>query len=118
MKYFVTVHLLKSTTKLGQYLSDSVFRKYHRALVCKEEADMIPAYVENEISALCKENPRLKPMNVRTFGYNKDGTILHMAEASVWATTEVGEKAFTDNRPFTLNLTPIMKDHTEKGGTL
>ena len=38
MKYFVTVNVLQSTTKLGRLLADTVSRHYDKALIYYEEA--------------------------------------------------------------------------------
>lgn len=67
MKYFVTVSVLQSTTKLGRLLADLVVRRYGNALISYEEANQIPQYLEEEMTALCKENKRLKKCSyVRT----------------------------------------------------
>lgn len=116
MKYFITVNLLQSTTKLGRLLADSVFRRYNNSLVYYGEANQIPQYINEEMAALCAENKRLKPMSVRTSGFTA-GNLNKLAPAQIYAVTEAGAKAFTDNRPFTIHLTPVLKDYTiEKGG--
>ncbi len=114
MKYFVTVNLLQSTTKLGRLLADSVFRRYNNALIYYGEASQIPQYINGQIAALCAENRRLKPMSVRTTGFTA-GKLNKGASSQIYVVTEAGAKAFTDNRPFTIHLTPVMKDYTEKG---
>lgn len=115
MKYFITVNVLQSTTKLGRLLADTVFRHYHNALVSYDEANTFPKYLEREMQALCQENKRLKPMAIRTTGYTA-GQLCRWAGATIYMVTEAGEKAFTDNRPFTICLTPVMKDYTEQEG--
>lgn len=55
-------------------------------------------------------------MQVKKHGFNASGELPRYAPATIWATTEAGAKAFTDNRPFTVTLTPVLKDYTEKGG--
>lgn len=118
MKYFVTVRLLQASTKLGRLLADSVFRRYHNALVHYEEANRIPQYLTEEMAALCAENKRLKPMYVRTASF-VDGKLQEYSSAQIYVVTEAGAKAFTDNRPFTIQLTPVLRDYTiEKGGEL
>ena len=54
-------------------------------------------------------------MRLRLYGFSK-GQLNSGASAQIYAVTEAGAKAFTDNRPFTIHLTPVMKDYTEKGG--
>lgn len=116
MKYFVTVNTLQSKTKLGRLLADSVSRRYNNALINYEEANLIPQYLTEEMAALCAENKRLKPMSVRTSSFVK-GKLQKYAPAQIYVVTEAGAKAFTDNRPFTIQLTPVLRDYTrEKGG--
>lgn len=115
MKYFVTVNVLQSTTKLGRMLADPVFRHYNNALVSYEEANRIPQYLNQKMEAMCDNNKRLRPMSVRTSGFT-DGKLVKWASAQIYMVTDAGAKAFTDNRPFTIQLTPVMKDYTEKGG--
>lgn len=115
MKYFVTVNVLQSTTKLGRLLADTVSRHYDKALVYYEEANALPRYIEHEMLALCQENKRLKPMSIRTTGFT-GGQLCRWSGATIYMVTEAGAKAFTDNRPFTIYLTPVMKDHTEQEG--
>lgn len=115
MKYFITVNTLNSTTKLGRLLADRVFRHYNNALVYYGEANQLPQYIQKEMDALCNENKRLKPMQLRLHGFSK-GQLNSGASAQIYAVTEAGAKAFTDNRPFTIHLTPVMKDYTQKGG--
>lgn len=115
MKYFVTVNILLSTTKLGRLLADSVSRRYHNALVSYEEANKIPQYLNEEMAALCAENKRLKPMSVRTSGFTA-GRLIKLASAQIYVVTEPGAKAFTDNRPFTIQLTPVLRDYTMQEG--
>ncbi|WP_289741998.1 hypothetical protein [uncultured Duncaniella sp.] len=118
MKYFVTVNTLQSTTKLGRLLADSVFRRYNNALVHYGEASRIPQYLTEEMKALCTENKRLKPMTVRTSGFTA-GKLNKGVSSQIYVVTEAGAKAFSDNRPFTIHLTPVMKDYTiGKGGEL
>ena len=112
MKYFVTVNTLQSTTKLGRLLADSVFRRYNNSLVDYGEATRIPQYLNEEMAALCAGNKRLKPMSVRTSGFTA-GVLNKWSSAQIYVVTEAGAKAFTDNRPFTIQLTPVMKDYTE-----
>ena len=112
MKYFVTVNTLQSTTKHGRLLADSVFRRNNNALVAYGEANQIPQYLTEEMAALCAENKRLKPMSVRASGFTA-GKLNKGAAAQIHVVTEAGAKAFTDNRPFTIQLTPVMKDYTE-----
>lgn len=116
MKYFVTVNTLMSTTKLGRLLADSVSRRYHNALVSYEEANKIPQYLNEEMAALCAENKRLKPMSVRTSGFTA-GKLIKLASAQIYVVTEAGAKAFTDNRPFTIQLTPVLRDYTQPSVT-
>lgn len=54
-------------------------------------------------------------MQLRLHGFSK-GQLNSGASAQIYAVTEAGAKAFTDNRLFTIHLTPVMKDYTEKGG--
>lgn len=115
MKYFVTVNTLQSTTKLGRLLADSVFRRYNNSLVYYSEANQIPQYLNEEMAALSAENKRLKPMSVRTSGFT-EGKLNMGASAQIYTVTEAGAKAFTDNRPFTIQLTPVLKDYTKEGG--
>ena len=112
MKYFVTVNLLQSTTKLGRLLAVSVFRRYNNSLVYYGEAARIPQYLSEEIAALCAGNKRLKPMSVRTSGFTA-GVLNKGASAQIYVVTEAGAKAFTDNRPFTIQLMPVMNDYSE-----
>lgn len=116
MKYFVTINTLSSTTKLGRLLTDSVLRRYQNALVTYEEANLIPRYLDEEMTALCAENKRLKPMEVRTTAF-VGGKLTERASSQIYVVTEAGAKAFTDNRPFTIQLTHVWRDYTEKGGT-
>lgn len=113
--YFVTVNLLSSTTKLGRLLADSVYRRYQNALISYEEANRFPQYLNEEMAALCAENKRLKPMSVRTTGFHA-GKLYPGAASQIYTVTEAGAKAFEDNRPFTVYLTPVVKDYTRKGG--
>lgn len=116
MKYFVTVNTLQSTTKLGRLLADSVTRRYNNALIDYEEANRIPKYLTEEMNALCAENKRLKPMSVRTTAF-VDGKLQEWAASQIYVVTEAGAKAFTDNRPFTIQLTPVLRDYaSQKGG--
>lgn len=116
MKYFVTVNTLQSTTKLGRLLADSVYRRYSNALINYEEANLIPQYLSEEMAALCAENKRLKPMSVRTSAF-VNGKLQEYSSAQIYVVTEAGAKAFTDNRPFTIQLTPVLRDYTrEEGG--
>lgn len=115
MKYFVTVNTLCSTTKLGRLLSVSVFRRYNNALVTYEEATRLPQYLHEQQEALCKENKRLKPMSVRTTGFIA-GKLSYGSSSQIYMVTEAGAKAFTDNRPFTMHLTPVMHDYTKEEG--
>lgn len=116
MKYFVTVNTLQSTTKLGRLLADSVFRRYNNALITYEEANLIPQYLTEEMAALCAENKRLKPMSVRATSLVA-GRLLKKSASQIYVVTEAGAKAFTDNRPFTIQLTPVVHDYTrEEGG--
>ena len=115
MKYFVTVNTLQSTTKLGRLLADSVSRRYNNALVCYDEANRLPEYLKEEMAALVAENKRLKPMSPRLSGFT-NGKLNMCASAQIYVVSEAGAKAFTDNRPFTIQLTPVMKDYTEKKG--
>lgn len=116
MKYFVTVNTLQSSTKLGRMLADSVYRRYHNALISYDEANRIPQHLNEEMAALCAENKRLKPMKVRTAGFVA-GKLRKGSSTQIYVTTDAGEKAFTDNRPFTIQLTPVMKDYTESSAT-
>ena len=109
MKYYITVTTLQSTTKLGRLLADKVKRRYNCALVSQQEADNLPRYISDEMAALREENKRLKPMTVRTWGYVA-GKV--RASAQIHTVTETGAKAFTDNRPFTLYISPVLKDYT------
>ena len=115
MKYFVSVHTLCSTTKLGQMLATKVVSRYDSALIDYDEANRIPQYLYELMEAMCAENKRLKPMTVRSTGYNS-GTLNPYCPAQIYVVTEAGAKAFTDNRPFTMQLHPVLKDYTEKGG--
>lgn len=116
MKYFITVNVLQSTTKLGRLIAEKVFRRYNNALVHYGEANQLPEFLKKEMAALCEENKRLKPMQVRTSGFTA-GKLNRGASAQIYLVTEAGAKAFTDNRPFTIYLEPVMKDYTvEKGG--
>ena len=116
MNYFITVISVESTTKLGRLLADSVFRRYNNALVHYGEASQIPQYLNDEMAALCAENKRLRPMSVRTSGFTA-GKLNKGASSQIYVVSEAGAKAFTDNRPFTIQLTPVMKDYTiGKGG--
>lgn len=45
MKYFVTVHVLSATTKLGKLLADVVLKRYNNALLFHEEASAIPEVI-------------------------------------------------------------------------
>lgn len=113
MKYFVTLNLLRSTTKLGQLLSDIVFKRYENALVNDEEASAIPRFLEEKIAELCAGNPRLKPMAVHTTGFSADNrNIQRWASAQIFVCTKECNKAWTDNRPFTIQLTPVAHDRT------
>lgn len=114
MKYFVTVNTLNSTTKLGKLLANSVFSRYNNSLIYHCEASTLPKYLTDEMATLIAENKRLKPMLIKTHGFDSAGKLQRYATATIWATTETGTKAFTDNRPFTITLTPVMKDYTEK----
>lgn len=116
MKYFVTVHVLSATTKLGKLLADAVLRRYNNALVFHEEASAIPEFIADEMALITLKNKRLKPMQVKKHGFTPSGVLPRYAPATIWATTEAGAKAFTDNRPFTITITPVLKDYTEKGG--
>lgn len=115
MKYFITVNTLQSTTKLGRLLADSVFRRYNNSLVYYEDANIIPQCLTEEMDVLCARNKRLKPMSVRTSGFT-EGKLNMWASAQIYVVTEAGAKAFTDNRPFTIQLTPVLRDYTEIGG--
>ncbi len=115
MKYFVTVNTLQSTTKLGRLLADTMSRRYNNALVDYDEANRLPEYIKEEMKALIAENKRLKPMQLRLSGFS-NGKLNMYASAQIYLVTEAGAKAFTDNRPFTIYLTPVLKDYTEKGG--
>lgn len=115
MKYFVTVNTLNSTTKLGRLLADSVSRRYNNSLVHYDEANHIPSFIKRTMEELCAGNRRLKPMLVRMSGY-PGGTLTRWSPAQIYAVTEAGAKAFTDNRPFTIHLHPVMKDYTEQEG--
>lgn len=115
MKYFVTVDLSFSTSKLGRSLANSVARRYNNALVSYEEANKIPQYLNEEMAALCAENKRLKPMLMRTSGFTA-GKLIKRASAQIYVVTEAGAKAFNDNRPFTIQLTPVWRDYTMQEG--
>ena len=118
MNYFVTINTLQSTTKLGRLLADSVYRRYNNALITYGEANRIPQYLNEEMAALCDENKRLKPMSVRTSAF-VNGRLQEYSSAQIYVVTEAGAKAFTDNRPFTIQLTPVLHDYTrEEGGEL
>lgn len=115
MKYFIEITTYSSTTKLGQHLANFVQDLYVGALVTKEQAEAIPGVLASEIDAVCRRNKRLKPMAVKTHGYTVENGVKHLpygSPASVWAVTEAGEKAFGDNRPFVLNLKPVIQDKT------
>lgn len=114
MKYFITVSPLTSTTKLGQILADIVMKKYHNALIFHGEANMMPQWIYQQMTKILALNKRLKPMQIQTHGYLA-GTSRKLpdgAPASIWLVTAAGSKAFTDNRPFTIHLTPVRKDYT------
>lgn len=111
MKYFITVNTLLTTTRLGKMLAETVSRRYNNALVNYDEANNLPGYLIEEMAAMCSENKRLKPMSVRTSGYTA-GKLITGASAQIYVVTDAGAKAFTDNRPFTIHLTPVMKDYT------
>lgn len=122
MKYFISVNTLNSTTKFGKILADIVVKKYHNALIFHGEANMMPQWIYQQMTKILALNKRLKPMQIQTHGYLA-GTSRKLplgAAASIWLVTVAGAKAFTDNRPFTIHLTPVMKDYTEasteKGG--
>lgn len=113
MKYFVTVHFLSTTTKLGKLLADAVFKRYNNALLFHEEAADIPEFIADEMALIVSKNKRLKSMQVKKHGFTPSGVLPAYAHATVWCTTEAGAKAFTDNRPFTITITPVLKDYTE-----
>lgn len=115
MKYFVTVNTLLSTTKLGRLLADKVSRRYNNALIDYEEANRIPQYLTEEMNALRAGNKRLKPMSVRTTAF-VGGKLLEGAASQIHVVTDAGAKAFTDNRPFTIQLTPVLRDYTAQEG--
>ena len=115
MKYFVTVSTLNSTTKLGRLLAEIVLRRYHNALVHYGEASQIPQFLDEQMATLCADNKRLKPMSVRTSGFTA-GKLNRGASAHIITVTDAGAKAFTDNRPFTIQLTPVMIDYASEGG--
>lgn len=116
MKYYVTVDLKRSTTKLGLKLAELVARELHAALLTKEQADAIPDWLAGVIEQLCVKNKRFTPMEVRTNGYETvDGSkclICDGANAQIYTVTATGAKAFEDNRPFTMYLHPVFKDLT------
>ena len=57
-------------------------------------------------------------MQLRTHGYVA-GRLLEWSTAQIYVSTEAGEKAWTDNRPFTIELVPVIHDYTEhEGGAL
>ena len=117
MKYFVTLNLLKSTTKLGQLLADIVVKRYDNALIFDEEASAIPQFLEEKITELCAANPRLKPLVVHTIGFTADNRNIHRwASAQIFVCTKDGHKAWNDNRPFTMQLTPVSHDRTTING--
>lgn len=115
MKYFIEITTYSSTTNLGQQLAKFVLGLYDGALVTKEQAEAIPGVLASKIDAICRRNKRLKPMAVKTHGYTVENGVRHLpygSPASVWATTEQAAKAFEYNRPFVLNLKPVIKDKT------
>ena len=117
MKYFVTLNILKSTTKLGQLLTDIVVKRYDNALILDEEASSIPRFLEEKIKELCTANPRLKPMVVHATGFTADKRMLYpLASAQIFVCSKDGDKAWTDYRPFTIQLTPVSHDRTSTKG--
>lgn len=106
MKYYVSTTIKSSTTKLGKLLTAVVLYRYDGALLTKKQAEEIPLFLENKIASLCEENKRLKPMTVKVNGnFAGDSVAIHVV-------TENGAKAFEDNRPFTMYLYPVIRDHT------
>lgn len=120
MKYYVSIHTKSSTTKLGKLLTREVLAKYNNALLTKEQAEALPAWLSEKIEEISAGNKRLSAMEVRTTGYISNGPkrIPYGATATIWAVTETGAKAFEDNRPFTIYLNPVEKDYTEKHGDI
>lgn len=106
MKYYVSITVKSSTTRLGELLTTSVLYRYDGALLTKKQAEKIPLFLEKKIASLCEENKRLKPMTVKVNGNFVSGSV------TIHTVTENGAKAFEDNRPFTMYLYPVRRDHT------
>ena len=100
MRYYVSIIVKSSTTKLGGLLTTAVVERYMGALLTAEQAKTIPLWLKETIAELCGKNKRLKPMVVKVNGrFNGRSVAIH-------AVTENGTKAFEDNRPFTIYLSP------------
>lgn len=106
MKYHIDIIVKSSTTRLGEMLTPAVLSRYDGALLTRKQAEKIPLWLERQIAELCGQNKRLKPMTVKVNGsFAGDTVVIHTV-------TEIGAKAFEDNRPFTMYLYPVKKDHT------
>lgn len=105
MKYYIDIDVKSSTTKLGELLTAEVVNRYGMALVSKKQAENIPGWLEQKIAELCNENKRLKPMKVKVSG-------VFTGNVTIYVVTEKGAKAFEDNRPFTMYLRKVARDHT------
>ena len=112
MRYYVSITVKSSRTKLGGLLTTAVVERYMGALLTAEQAKTIPLWLKETIAELCGKNKRLKPMVVKVNGrFNGRSVAIH-------AVTENGTKAFEDNRPFTIYLSPVRKDHTSNPAIL
>lgn len=68
MNFFTTVEQKHSTTKLGEILTCRVVEIYENAVLTRDQALQIPAWLNLQIAEICRKNKRLAPMVVMIDG--------------------------------------------------
>lgn len=114
MNFFTTVEQKHSTTKLGEILTCRVVEIYENAVLTRDQALQIPAWLNLQIAEMCRKNKRLAPMVVMIDGARyKPDECINRVPRHICVVTESRAKAqHDDGRPFSLYLHMIRNDHT------
>lgn len=104
MTYIANVRTFKTTTRLGQLLSEIVYNRYHNKLLSQEESDEIPDRIREDIDRLCKQNKRLSPMEVYRNRYAVSGENYEFVEIYVSGKS----RSYTDDTALRMSLYPAI----------
>lgn len=109
MIFFTTVYTFNCSSELGHMLAQFALDRYLNAIISLDEAESIEKMLIKEMSAICKGNPSLEPMEITTV---RSGGIIVRIDAC-----EKNKKdySFCDNRPVSIILHKVYADRTQKG---